>query len=43
LAEKYRGGGHKFAAGFTLKKLTEFKHLRDDIIKYLHYMLASAE
>lgn len=41
LAEKYRGGGHKYAAGFTLRKLNEFKHLRNDIIKYLHYMLSS--
>jgi hypothetical protein len=29
------------AAGFTLKSLGEWKHLRDDIIKYLHYMLSN--
>jgi phosphoesterase RecJ-like protein len=39
LAEKYLGGGHKLAAGFTLKSLSEWKHLRNDIIKYLHYTL----
>ena len=35
IAEKYHGGGHKFAAGFTLDKKNDYKHLVKDLTKYL--------
>lgn len=35
IAEKYNGGGHNLAAGFTLKKFSDFKKLKNDIIDYL--------
>ena len=35
IAEKYHGGGHKFAAGFTLDKKNDYKHLVKDLAKYL--------
>jgi phosphoesterase RecJ-like protein len=35
IAEKYNGGGHKLAAGFTLKKIAQAKKMRQDIIAYL--------
>jgi nanoRNase/pAp phosphatase (c-di-AMP/oligoRNAs hydrolase) len=39
LAEKYNGGGHKLAAGFTLKSLNDFKKLKKDVIEYLKDVL----
>jgi phosphoesterase RecJ-like protein len=36
IAEKYHGGGHKFAAGFTLDKKNDYKHLVKDLTKYLY-------
>lgn len=35
IAEKYNGGGHRFAAGFTLKNLKEYKDLINDLKEYL--------
>ena len=35
IAEKYSGGGHKYAAGFTLNRKKEYKHLINDIIEYV--------
>jgi phosphoesterase RecJ-like protein len=43
IAEKYHGGGHKLAAGFTLKNLSEAKKLRNDIIVYLKHILRLEE
>jgi phosphoesterase RecJ-like protein len=39
IAEKYNGGGHKLAAGFTLKNLGQAKKMRTDIINYLKQVL----
>jgi phosphoesterase RecJ-like protein len=39
IAEKYNGGGHKLAAGFTLKNLGQAKKMRADIIDYLKQVL----
>ncbi|MDR0826160.1 MAG: bifunctional oligoribonuclease/PAP phosphatase NrnA, partial [Mycoplasmataceae bacterium] len=39
IAEKYKGGGHKLAAGFTLKNLGEAKKIRNDVINYLKQVL----
>lgn len=38
IAEKYNGGGHKLAAGFTLKKLSQAKKMRLDIINYIKHV-----
>jgi phosphoesterase RecJ-like protein len=38
IAEKYNGGGHKLAAGFTLKNLTQAKKMRQDVIDYLKHV-----
>jgi phosphoesterase RecJ-like protein len=38
IAEKYNGGGHKLAAGFTLKNLSQAKKMRQDIINYLNHI-----
>lgn len=34
-AEKYHGGGHKYAAGFTIRNWEEYKQLKKDITNYL--------
>jgi phosphoesterase RecJ-like protein len=39
IAEKYGGGGHKLAAGFTLKDIKQAKKMRLDVINYLKQML----
>jgi phosphoesterase RecJ-like protein len=39
IAEKYNGGGHRLAAGFTLKNLAQAKKIRNDIIMYLKQVL----
>lgn len=33
IATKFNGGGHDFAAGFTIKKLSEFKLILSDLMK----------
>jgi nanoRNase/pAp phosphatase (c-di-AMP/oligoRNAs hydrolase) len=43
IAEKYRGGGHKLAAGFTLRNFGEFKKLRIDVVNYLKQVLKIIE
>jgi phosphoesterase RecJ-like protein len=39
IAEKYNGGGHKLAAGFTLSSFSQVKKLRNEIISYLKQVL----
>ena len=39
IAEKYHGGGHKFAAGFTLDKKQDYRRLVKDLIKYLNVQI----
>jgi phosphoesterase RecJ-like protein len=39
IAEKYNGGGHKLAAGFTLNSLSQAKKLRADVIEYLKQVI----
>lgn len=36
IAKKFGGGGHKFAAGFSLKKLSDYKILINDLKNYLN-------
>ena len=35
IAEKYNGGGHKFAAGFSIKSTRKYKELVNDLKEYL--------
>ncbi|MGL5630250.1 MAG: DHH family phosphoesterase [Mycoplasmoidaceae bacterium] len=35
IAEKYNGGGHRFAAGFSLKNINEYKKLIKELKDYL--------
>jgi nanoRNase/pAp phosphatase (c-di-AMP/oligoRNAs hydrolase) len=43
LAEKYHGGGHKLAAGFTLRNFGEAKKIRNDVIEYLKHVFLKRE
>ncbi|MDE6476794.1 MAG: hypothetical protein K2L48_01140 [Mycoplasmoidaceae bacterium] len=35
IAEKHNGGGHKLAAGFTLKNKREIRTIKKEILNYL--------
>jgi phosphoesterase RecJ-like protein len=39
IAEKYNGGGHKLASGFTLKSLKQAHKMKNEIISYLKEVL----
>ncbi|MEF9984804.1 MAG: bifunctional oligoribonuclease/PAP phosphatase NrnA [Malacoplasma sp.] len=39
IASKFSGGGHKFAAGFTLKRESDFKLVLKEIKKYLNELI----